>query len=277
MASARLHRRPLLTLLSPLALAWVMAAPVVAATVTVRPGDTLETIARREGVDLTTLQRLNPGVVPERLAVGTVLQLPPQGPSVVVRSGDTLEQIAQARGVSIAALLQRNPGLQPDRLAVGTVLRLPAGAVAPSPSTPRSTATAAPASDGGNQAASAALLLNAAERRDRAQQQLVDPAGWRWYGGTAVNWNGWKLHPGGVRVTVIKPNAAELGRERSLATAVAVQCETLRQTWRIDGEWQPWLPPSGGVATRIVLDLCSNTSDAPAVPVPATVTTPSAP
>ncbi len=276
MASASPFCRPLLqTLLSPLALAWVVAAPVHAATVTVRPGDTLEIIARREGVDLASLQRLNPGVVPERLAVGTVLQLPPRGPSVVVQPGDTLEQIARARGVSVAALLQRNPGLQADRLAVGAVLRLPGDAATPSPSTPRT--TAAPTPDGSNQAASAALLLSAAERRDRAQQQLVDPAGWRWYGSTAVNWNGWKLHPGGVRVTVIKPNAAELGRERSLATAVAVQCETLRQTWRIDGDWQPWLPPSGGVATRIVLDLCSNTSDAPAVPVPAAVTAPTSP
>ncbi len=268
MASACPFLRPLLqTLLSPLAIAWVLAAPVIAATVTVQAGDTLEIIARREGVDLASLQRLNPGVVPERLAVGTVLQLPPRGPSVVVQAGDTLEQIARARGVSVAALLQRNPGLQADRLAVGAVLRLPGDAAT----------AAAPSPNGSNQAASAALLLSAAERRDRAQQQLVDPAGWRWYGVTAVNWNGWKLHPGGVRVTVIKPNAAELGRERSLATAVAVQCETLRQTWRIDGEWQPWLPPSGGVATRIVLDLCSNTSDAPAVPVPASVTAPSTP
>lgn len=276
MASACPFRRPLLqTLLSPLAIAWVLAAPVIAATVTVQAGDTLEIIARREGVDLASLQRLNPRVVPERLAVGTVLQLPPRGPSVVVQAGDTLEQIARARGVSVTALLQRNPGLQADRLAVGSVLRLPGDAATPSLSTPRT--MAAPSPDGSNQAASAALLLSAAERRDRAQQQLVDPAGWRWYGGTAVNWNGWKLHPGGVRVTVIKPSAAELGRERSLATAVAVQCETLRQTWRIDGEWQPWLPPSGGVATRIVLDLCSNTSDAPAVPVPASVTPPSTP
>ena len=111
--------------LAPLVAGVVVVQPVAAATVTVQAGDTLEIIARREGVDLASLQRLNPGVVPERLAVGTVLQLPPRGPSTVVQAGDTLELIARQRGTSVAALLQRNPGLVPDRLAVGTVLRLP--------------------------------------------------------------------------------------------------------------------------------------------------------
>ena len=123
-------------------------------------------------------------------------------------------------------------------------------------------------SHGQTNAASAALLMSAAERRDRAEQQLVDADAWRWYGGTAVHWKGWRLHPGGVRITLVKATPAEVGLIRSLATAVAVQCGTLRQTWRIGGNWEPWRQVSGGtVPARIVLDLCSNTTDAPAVPV----------
>jgi LysM repeat protein len=259
--------RALALLLAP----WAGAA--LAATVTVRAGDTLEAIAQRQGVSLESLRQLNPQVQPERLAVGTVLQLPPPGPIAVVQAGDTLEAIAQRQGVSLAALLALNPGVQPERLAVGSVLKLPSGgsgsAAKFNGSPPVAPAAAIlPSPDGVTKEASAALLMSAAERRDRAQQLLVDPAGWRWYGGTAVDWKGWRLHPGGVRITLVKPSSKELGTIRALATAVAVQCDTLRQTWRIDGQWEPWKTPGGGtVPARIVLDLCSNTTDAPAVPV----------
>ena len=193
--------------------------------------------------------------------------------TVTVRAGDTLEAIAQRQGVSLAALLALNPGVQPERLAVGSVLKLPSGgsgsAAKLNGSPPVAPAAAIlPSPDGATKEASAALLMSAAERRDRAQQLLVDPAGWRWYGGTAVDWKGWRLHPGGVRITLVKPSSKEVGTIRALATAVAVQCDTLRQTWRIDGQWEAWKTPGGGtVPARIVLDLCSNTTDAPAVPV----------
>ena len=60
-----------------------------------------------------------------------------------------------------------------------------------------------------------------------------------------------------------------LEQGQTQVAAVAVQCESLRQTWRIDGSWQPWeAPMPGSVGQRIVLDLCSNTLDGPAVPVP---------
>ena len=119
--------------------------------------------------------------------------------------------------------------------------------------------------------AEAALLLSPAERRDRAEINLRDQRGlsqWRWFNATAVDWAGWRLHPGGVRITLVKPAVADVGLTTSAATAIAVQCESLRQTWRIDGSWAPWrIPASGSVAQRIVLDLCSNTLDGPAVPV----------
>ena len=179
--------------------------------------------------------------------------------TIAVQAGDTLDAIARKQGISVAALIKLNPNIIPDRLAIGTILQIPSKTISQNQPLPPELNT---------KEASAALLLSAAERRDRAQQMLVDPNGWRWYGNTAVDWKGWRLHPGGVRITLVKPNPIEVGNLRSLATAVAVQCDSLRQTWRIDGQWEPWKIPSGGtVPARIVLDLCSNTTDAPAVPV----------
>jgi LysM repeat protein len=179
--------------------------------------------------------------------------------TITVQAGDTLDAIARKQGISVAALIKLNPNIIPDRLAIGTILQIPSKIISQNQPLPPELNT---------KEASASLLLSAAERRDRAQQMLVDPNGWRWYGNTAVDWKGWRLHPGGVRITLVKPNPIEVGNLRSLATAVAVQCDSLRQTWRIDGQWEPWKIPSGGtVPARIVLDLCSNTTDAPAVPV----------
>ena len=42
----------------------------------VRAGETLWGIARDRGTDVATLRRLNPGIVPERMAVGTPVRLP---------------------------------------------------------------------------------------------------------------------------------------------------------------------------------------------------------
>ncbi|MEY2643415.1 MAG: hypothetical protein RLZZ611_64 [Cyanobacteriota bacterium] len=139
----------------------------------------------------------------------------------------------------------------------------------------------APAAPQVGQDPAAALLLSPAERRDRAELALREQAGlvrWKWFNATAVDWAGWKLHPGGVRITLLKAAAADLGLRGSGATAVAVQCESLRQSWRIDGEWQPWQAPMpGSVGQRIVLDLCSNTLDGPAMALPLASPTPTPP
>lgn len=188
-------------------------------------------------------------------------------PGVRVREGDTLEVIALRHGTSIDAIAQLNGLSDPNMLQVGQLLKLPgptAGPTAPS---------AAPPPDGpGARDAQAALLLSPAERRDRAeiaQRELSGLTRWKWFGNTAVDWNGWRLHPGGVRITLVRPDAADVGVRRGGATAVAVQCSSLRQTWRVDGAWEPWsAPTAGSVGLRIVLDLCSNTLDGPAVPVP---------
>ena len=199
-----------------------------------------------------------------------------QSRRITVVEGDTLEQLAERHGVSLEALIRLNDIGEPDLLQVGQVLQLPPRLSAPSgagaAAGARPADAEAPPPPAGSQEPAAALLLSPAERRDRAELALREQAGlvrWKWFNATAVDWAGWKLHSGGVRITLVKPAAADLGVRGAAATAVAVQCESLRQTWRIDGSWQPWeAPMPGSVGQRIVIDLCSNTLDGPAVPVP---------
>lgn len=186
---------------------------------------------------------------------------------VRVGEGDTLEAIALRHGTTIEALAQLNSLADPNLLQVGQWLRL-RGQARAAQAEPAAPPVDTPNADD----AQAALLLSPAERRDRAeiaQRDLSGQSRWKWFGNTAVDWNGWRLHPGGVRITLVRPAAADVGVRRAGATAVAVQCSSLRQTWRVDGAWEPWsAPEAGSVGLRIVLDLCSNTLDGPAVPVP---------
>ena len=194
---------------------------------------------------------------------------------VIVVAGDTLEAIAHTYGVSLEALIQRNGIRDPSRLQIGQTLVLPEPQVGSNPKQPalgRAESIAPPPPPPGRDGSSAAaLLLSPAERRDRAEIDLRDQSGrsrWKWFSATAVDWAGWTLHPGGVRITLVKPAIQDVGLRTSGATAIAVQCESLRQTWRIDGNWSPWTTPApGSIGQRIVLDLCSNTLEGPAVPV----------
>lgn len=273
-------------LLTPGPEALAQGAGVQTRSITVREGDTLEGLAQRHGVSLEALVQANQLKDVNQLTVGQRLLLPPPGPGVWIRSGDTLEALASRYGTTAAALQRLNPALQPDSLPVGTWLKLPKGSrgavgapstaataaiTTPAPPSPAAAAVPPPPAGTGEQTAAAALLLSPAERRDRAEVSLRDQSGrarWRRFGSTEVDWAGWRLHPGGVRITLVKPSVADVGVRRSGATAVAVQCESLRQTWRIDGTWEGWAPPEPrSVGQRIVIDLCSNTLDAPAQPV----------
>lgn len=200
------------------------------------------------------------------LALAPVVPAMGQLRQISVQPGDTLEQLALRHGVSQEALIRLNNLQDPNLLQVGQRLSLPEAAAPAANATPVAPAAPVPSQD-----AAAALLLSPGERRDRAALALREQAGlvrWKWFNATAVDWAGWSLHPGGVRITLVKVSAADLGLRGASATAVAVQCESLRQTWRIDGDWQPWQAPlPGSVGQRIVIDLCSNTLDGPAVPV----------
>lgn len=100
-----------------------------AATLQVRPGDTLSGLANRSGTTSQVLLQLNPGLNPRLLQVGTVLQTP--GPSaasgsVVVKRGDTLSGISRQYKIDMSALLAANPRVDPRRaLQVGQKLNLP--------------------------------------------------------------------------------------------------------------------------------------------------------
>jgi len=192
--------------------------------------------------------------------------------TITVVEGDTLEQLALRYRVDLQALIDLNGIRDPTLLQVGEVLKLPEVRGATKRNSAPTEAMAPPPPEGSNAEAAAALLLSPAERRDRAELEWRERSGlarWKWFNSTAVDWSGWKLHPGGVRITLVKPSISDLGLRGSAATAVAVQCTSLRQNWRIDGTWQGWdTPAPGTVGQRIVLDLCSNTLDGPAVPLP---------
>ncbi|MBW0166368.1 MAG: LysM domain-containing protein [Vulcanococcus sp.] len=192
--------------------------------------------------------------------------------TITVVEGDTLEQLALRYRVDLQALIDLNGIRDPTLLQVGEVLKLPEAPGATKRSSAPAEAMAPPPPEGSSAEAAAALLLSPAERRDRAELEWRERSGlarWKWFNSTAVDWSGWRLHPGGVRITLVKPSISDLGLRGSAATAVAVQCTSLRQNWRIDGTWQGWdTPAPGTVGQRIVLDLCSNTLDGPAVPLP---------
>ena len=206
-----------------------------------------------------------------------------QARTITVVAGDTLEQLALQQGVALDALMALNGIRDPRSLQIGQRLLLPSrtsqaatqagGPGAPPPrKAPEALAPLEPPVDGTGLAASAALLLSPAERRDRAELALREQSGqarWKWFNRTAVDWAGWKLTASGARFTLVKGSDADLGVSRGAASAVAVQCETLRQTWRVNGQWLPWgAAAPGSVGQRIVLDLCSNTLNDPAVPLP---------
>ncbi|MEX2610786.1 MAG: D-alanyl-D-alanine carboxypeptidase/D-alanyl-D-alanine-endopeptidase [Gemmatimonadota bacterium] len=117
-------------------------------THTIRPGDTLEGIARQYSTTVPALRAANPGLNPRRLMPGRTVRLPsastapttatpaPERPATpppaartyTVRAGDTLSAIARRHGVTLQALEAANPDLNPRRLIPGrTVVRIPGG------------------------------------------------------------------------------------------------------------------------------------------------------
>jgi hypothetical protein len=61
----------------------------------------------------------------------------------------------------------------------------------------------------------------------------------------------------------------DVGAERAQATAIAVDCSTLRHTWRVKEAWEAWtVPAPRSVGQQIVLDLCGNTAVDERRPVP---------
>ncbi|MDN2567710.1 LysM peptidoglycan-binding domain-containing protein [Aquibium sp. A9E412] len=104
------------------------------ASYTVEPGDTLYGIAQQCRVTMSRIMRLNPGLEPRDMAVGSALQLAARdaapGDSAPreryrVEAGDTMFSIAQALGVSLIELLDANTDLDPFALEIGEVIEVP--------------------------------------------------------------------------------------------------------------------------------------------------------
>ncbi len=96
---------------------------------TVQPGDTLFSIAKRFGVDMQELARINNITDPSTIYVGQKLIIPaeatPARELYKVQPGDTLSEIAERFNVSVEALMEANGITDPDELYVGQVLRIP--------------------------------------------------------------------------------------------------------------------------------------------------------
>jgi LysM repeat protein len=116
-------------------------------------GDTLTTIASRNGVTLSALMKVNPTLDPKRLRVGQSIKVPqpaaaaataniaaagtvstppttrsPTGAatgSYKVKSGDTLTKIARLHGITVNELRAAN-NMKTTQVQVGKVLKIPA-------------------------------------------------------------------------------------------------------------------------------------------------------
>jgi murein DD-endopeptidase MepM/ murein hydrolase activator NlpD len=94
--------------------------------VTVRPGDTLETIAKMYSLPVSSLARMNGLEPPYALAVGKRLLLPMPREHKVGRD-DTLYSLARMYGVTVPQLAGANGLKQPYVLKLGQTLHIPTG------------------------------------------------------------------------------------------------------------------------------------------------------
>ena len=97
-------------------------------TYTVRPGDTLWTIARRFGTTVQNLVRANNIADPNLIYPGQVLTIPGHDDMqavYTVRPGDTLWAIARRFDTTVQELAALNGIADPDLIYPGQVLRLP--------------------------------------------------------------------------------------------------------------------------------------------------------
>lgn len=95
---------------------------------TVRPGDTLWSLARRFDVTVKELVKLNGIPDPDLIYVNQMLRIPGVAPSIktyTVQSGDTLWGIAQLYGITVNQIVQLNQIQNPNLIYPGQVFCLP--------------------------------------------------------------------------------------------------------------------------------------------------------
>ena len=124
-----------------LTLSALMPLQAGAASITVKPGDTISGLADRYGVSVNSLLKANGIRDSNHVEVGQTLRLPSGARGVVsagqgrhsVQSGDTLGGIAAQYRVSERDLIAINNLPSADHVEVGQTLKLPTSAVLPKP------------------------------------------------------------------------------------------------------------------------------------------------
>ena len=125
-----------------------LAAAKGTAYYTVRNGDFDWTLAKRNGISVSQLKGLNPGVDFSNLQVGTRIAVPAGSVAAAtvakssakpsakvalrthkVTSGEHDWIIAKHAGVTLTALREANPGVNLAKLQIGQVLRVPVGSI----------------------------------------------------------------------------------------------------------------------------------------------------
>lgn len=105
-------------------------------------GDTMYGIARRFGLNLDDLVRVNPQIAdPARITPGQLICIPEEpvgscqgGTLYTVQAGDTMFDIAHSNNISLAALIAANPQItNPDRIFPGQVICIPSSQPQPVP------------------------------------------------------------------------------------------------------------------------------------------------
>lgn len=94
---------------------------------TVGDGDTYYNLSQRFNTSIGDISSANPGVVPEKLAIGNILKIT-AGNSVIIhfiQKGDTLSKIALKYNSSIDAITKKNFVKNPDLIYEGEVFAIP--------------------------------------------------------------------------------------------------------------------------------------------------------
>jgi TolB protein len=94
---------------------------------TVRTGDSIQVIASRRGVPISSLIASNRISPPYTIFPGQQLSMPPGVDKIRIKQGDTLYSISQFYGIPINYLISINHLQSPYQITVGQVLTIPLG------------------------------------------------------------------------------------------------------------------------------------------------------
>ena len=103
-------------------LALLLSAPVTAASVQVKRGDTVSTLAQRHGTTVQAILNANPGLVPERLTAGRTITVPTAAQAVVRPAGIRVSAVLPVQGRVTTAPNAAHVGLDLAARS-GTVIR----------------------------------------------------------------------------------------------------------------------------------------------------------